>query len=131
MLRIVEEALTFDDVLLLPAYSKVLPRDVGLETRLTRDIRLNMPLLGAAMDTVTESRMAITLAQEGGIGIIHKNMSVEEQAAEVRNVKKFEAGVISDPITVPPKTTIRELLQLTRAQKISVSISPGQPWAWR
>jgi IMP dehydrogenase len=119
MLRIVEEALTFDDVLLLPAYSKVLPRDVGLETRLTREIHLNMPLLGAAMDTVTESRMAITLAQEGGIGIIHKNMSAEQQAAEVRNVKKFEAGVIRDPITVSPDTTIRELLLLTRTHDIS------------
>ena len=119
MLRIVEEALTFDDVLLLPAYSKVLPREVGLETRLTRDILLNMPLLGAAMDTVTESRMAITLAQEGGIGIIHKNMSPEQQAAEVRHVKKFEAGVIRDPITVGPETTIRELLLVTRAHNIS------------
>ncbi len=119
MLRIVQEALTFDDVLLLPAHSTVLPRDVDLRTRLTRDIQLNIPLLSAAMDTVTESRMAIALAQEGGIGIIHKSFSAEQQAREVRNVKKFEAGVIRDPFTVGPDTSIRELRQLTTAHGIS------------
>ena len=119
MLRIAEEALTFDDVLLLPAHSTVLPRDVNLATRVTRTIRLNIPLVSAAMDTVTEARLAIALAQEGGIGIIHKNMSAEQQAAEVRRVKKFESGVIKDPFTVTPDTSIREVLALTRAQHIS------------
>ena len=119
MLRIAEEALTFDDVLLLPAHSTVLPRDVNLATRITRTIHLNIPLVSAAMDTVTEARLAIALAQEGGIGIIHKNMSAEQQAAEVRRVKKFESGVIKDPFTVTPDTSIREVLALTRAQHIS------------
>lgn len=119
MLRIVQEALTFDDVLLLPAHSEVLPKDVNLATRLTRDITLNMPLVSAAMDTVTESRLAIAMAQEGGIGIIHKNMTAEQQAAQVRRVKKFESGVISDPITVRPDATIREVLELTRGHGIS------------
>ncbi len=119
-MRIVqEEALTFDDVLLLPAHSSVLPRDVSLQSQLTREIRLQIPLLSAAMDTVTESRLAITLAQEGGIGIIHKNLSVERQAAEVRTVKKFESGVIKDPITVAPDTSIRDVIALTRANNIS------------
>ena len=118
-MRIVQEALTFDDVLLLPAHSTVLPRDVSLETRLTREITLKIPLLSAAMDTVTESRLAITLAQEGGIGIIHKNLTPEEQAAEVQRVKKFESGVIKDPITVAPTATIREVTELTRANNIS------------
>lgn len=118
-MRIVEEALTFDDVLLLPAYSRVLPREVNLETRLTRNIKLNIPLLSAAMDTVTESRTAIAIAQEGGIGIIHKNMSPEDQARHVRLVKKFEAGVIRDPITVGPMTSIREVLDLTYNNNIS------------
>jgi len=118
-MQIVQEALTFDDVLLLPAHSTVLPRDVSLETRLTREISMKIPLLSAAMDTVTESRLAIALAQEGGIGIIHKNLSVEQQAAEVHQVKKFESGVIKDPITVPPTATIREVIQLTRANNIS------------
>ncbi|MFO1352847.1 MAG: IMP dehydrogenase [Gammaproteobacteria bacterium] len=118
-MRIVQEALTFDDVLLLPAYSEVLPRDVILKTRLTRKIGLNIPLLSAAMDTVTESAMAIALAQEGGVGIIHKNMSPEQQAREVRRVKKYESGVIHDPITVTPDTSIREVLKLTRAHGIS------------
>ena len=99
-LRILEEALTFDDVLLVPAYSEILPREVDLGTRLTRDIRLNLPLVSAAMDTVTEARLAITMAQEGGIGIIHKSMTIAGQAAEVARVKKFESGVIRDPITV-------------------------------
>ncbi|WP_110018043.1 IMP dehydrogenase [Plasticicumulans acidivorans] len=118
-MRIVQEALTFDDVLLLPAHSEVLPKDVNLATRLTRDITLNMPLVSAAMDTVTESRLAIAMAQEGGIGIIHKNMTAEQQAAQVRRVKKFESGVISDPITVRPDATIREVLELTRGHGIS------------
>jgi len=118
-MRIIEEALTFDDVLLLPAHSTVLPKEVSLATRLTRDITLNMPLVSAAMDTVTEARLAIAMAQEGGMGIIHKNLTVEQQAAEVHQVKKFESGVIKDPITVSPSTTIGELLDLTRKNKIS------------
>jgi IMP dehydrogenase len=118
-MRIVQEALTFDDVLLLPAHSRVLPRDVRLNTQLTRSISLKIPLLSAAMDTVTEANAAICLAQEGGIGVIHKNMSAERQAAEVRKVKKFESGVIGEPITVGPETTIREVLDLTRAHRIS------------
>jgi IMP dehydrogenase len=118
-MRIAHEALTFDDVLLLPDYSEVLPREVSLHTRLTRDIELKIPLLSAAMDTVTEARLAITLAEEGGIGIIHKNMSVAAQADEVRKVKKFESGVIRDPITVTPDTSIGEVLALTRRRNIS------------
>lgn len=118
-MRIVQEALTFDDVLLLPDYSAVLPKDVSLRTHLTRAITLNIPLLSAAMDTVTESRLAIALAQEGGIGIIHKNMPVEKQAQAVRRVKKYESGVITDPIVTAPTTTIREVLALTRAHHIS------------
>ena len=118
-MRILEEALTFDDVSLVPAYSSVLPKDVSLTTRFTREIELRIPLVSAAMDTVTDWRLAITMAQEGGIGVIHKNMSPEEQARQVRQVKKFEAGVIKDPITVGPYTTIREVLDLTRARNIS------------
>lgn len=118
-MRIVQEALTFDDVLLLPAYSTVLPKQVNLSTQLTRNIRLNIPLVSAAMDSVTEARLAIALAQEGGIGIIHKNMTIDEQARQVREVKKFESGVINDPITVSPDTTIGSLLKLTRAYGIS------------
>src|SRR5512142_1553134 len=118
-MRILTEALTFDDVSLVPAYSNVLPRDVDLSTRLTPQIRLNIPVLSAAMDTVTEARLAITMAQCGGIGIIHKNMPIAQQAAEVRTVKKFEAGVIRDPITVTPNTSIREVMQITRAANIS------------
>ncbi|MGH8289787.1 MAG: IMP dehydrogenase [Steroidobacteraceae bacterium] len=118
-MRILEEALTFDDVLLVPAYSEVLPREVDLGTRVTRRIGLNLPLLSAAMDTVTEARLAITIAQEGGIGIVHKSMSVEAQAREVGRVKKFESGIIKDPITVSPNTTIREVLDLTRSRGIS------------
>jgi len=118
-MRILEEALTFDDVLLVPAYSEVLPRDVSLASRLTREIRVNLPVVSAAMDTVTEARLAITIAQEGGIGIIHKNMSIDEQARQVDRVKKFESGVISDPITVNPDMTIRQVLELTRAKNIS------------
>jgi IMP dehydrogenase len=118
-MRILTDALTFDDVLLVPAHSAVLPRDVDLSTRLTRRIRLNLPIISAAMDTVTEARLAITMAQCGGMGIIHKNMTIERQAAEVRLVKKFEAGVIRDPITVEPLTSIREVMQLTRRHNIS------------
>lgn len=117
--RIDLEALTFDDVLLQPAYSEVLPRQVDLRTPLTSRITLNIPLLSAAMDTVTESKLAIALAQEGGIGIVHKNMTAERQAAEVRAVKKFEAGVIVDPVTVNPNMTIGEVLALTRAHRFS------------
>lgn len=119
MLTIVQEALTFDDVLLVPAYSTVLPKDVSLQSRLTRGIQLNVPLVSAAMDTVTESRMAIAMAQNGGIGILHKNMDITAQAAEVRRVKKFEAGMVKDPITVTPETTVRELIAITRANNIS------------
>ena len=118
-MRIVQEALTFDDVLLLPAYSAVLPKDVSLKTQLTRGIALNIPLLSAAMDTVTESSLAIAMAQEGGIGIIHKNQPVERHAVEVRRVKKFESGVIHDPIVIHPRATIREVVELTRAHHIS------------
>ena len=118
-MRIAEQALTFDDVLLLPAHSSVLPRDVSLKTRLTREISLNIPLLSAAMDTVTEARLAIALAQEGGMGIVHKNMTVNQQSDHVRTVKKFESGVIKNPITVTPDTSIREVLDLTRAHNIS------------
>jgi IMP dehydrogenase len=118
-MRIAQEALTFDDVLLLPAYSNVLPRDVNLTTKLTRDITINIPLLSAAMDTVTESRLAIAMAQEGGLGILHKNMTIEQQANEVRKVKKFESGVVRDPITVSPNTTIGEVVELTRSHNIS------------
>lgn len=109
-----EIALTFDDVLLLPGESSVLPKDVDLKTQLTRDISLNIPLLSAAMDTVTEAPLAIALAQEGGLGIIHKNMSIEEQAAHVRKVKKFESGVVKDPIAISPQTTVRELMELSK-----------------
>jgi IMP dehydrogenase len=118
-MRILAEALTYDDVYLVPAHSQVLPRDVDTSTRLTRSLRLNIPIVSAAMDTVTEARLAITMAQNGGIGIIHKNMTAEQQAAEVRLVKKFEAGVIRSPITVGPHTSIREVLKLTRAHNIS------------
>ena len=119
MLRIVNEALTFDDVLLLPAYSKVLPSEVELTTQLTRDIVLNIPLMSAAMDTVTESRLAIALAQEGGIGIVHKNMTLEDQAREVRAVKKFESGIIRDPVTIGPGATVGDLRTLTSERQIS------------
>ncbi|MGN6112281.1 MAG: IMP dehydrogenase [Luteimonas sp.] len=119
MLRIQAEALTYDDVSLVPAHSTVLPRDVSLATRFTRGLRLNLPLVSSAMDTVTEARLAIAMAQLGGIGILHKNMSVERQAAEVARVKTFEAGVIKEPFTVGPETTIGEVLKLTRARNIS------------
>lgn len=118
-MQIIQEALTFDDVLLVPAHSTVLPREVEIKTQLTRTIALNIPLVSAAMDTVTEARLAIAMAQEGGIGIIHKNMTVEQQAREVRSVKKYESGVIKDPITVSPDTSIRDVIKLTRAKNIS------------
>src|SRR5499427_3799300 len=118
-MRVVQKALTFDDVLLLPAQSSVVPRDVNLQTRLTRSITLNIPLLSAAMDTVTEARLAIAIAQEGGLGIVHKNMPPKAQAAEVAKVKRFESGVVKDPITIPPTMSVREVLALTRQHKIS------------
>jgi IMP dehydrogenase len=118
-MRIDQEALTFDDVLLKPAYSNVLPKSVDLKTRVTRDLTLNIPLMSAAMDTVTEARLAIALAQEGGMGIIHKSMSPADQAAQVAMVKKFESGIVHEPITVTPDKTIREVLELTRANNIS------------
>ena len=119
MLRIAEEALTFDDVLLMPGYSDVLPKHVDLKTRLTRRITLNIPLISAAMDTVTEAELAIAMAQEGGVGIMHKSMTAEKQAAAVRKVKKFESGVVKDPITVTPSHTVRELVDITMANSIS------------
>jgi len=119
MLRIAQEALTFDDVLLNPGYSSVVPTDVSLRTHLTRGIELNIPLVSAAMDTVTEFRLAIAMAQEGGIGIIHKSMSIAEQAEQVRKVKKFESGVVKDPITIQQSATIAELIELTGAHGIS------------
>ena len=118
-MRMLQKALTFDDVLLVPAHSAILPRDVSLSTRLTRKIQLNLPLLSAAMDTVTEARLAIALAQEGGIGIVHKNLNPKMQAAEVAKVKRFESGVLKDPITIPPTMTVREVLALTRSYRIS------------
>ena len=118
-MRILQKALTFDDVLLVPAHSQILPRDVSLATRLTRNITLNLPLLSAAMDTVTEGRLAIALAQEGGIGIIHKNLSPRAQAAEVAKVKRFESGILRDPITIPPTMTVRDVLEITRQHRIS------------
>ncbi|MEI7993520.1 MAG: IMP dehydrogenase [Methylococcaceae bacterium] len=118
-MEIIQEALTFDDVLLVPAHSTVLPRDVEMGTQLTRGITLNIPLVAAAMDTVTEARLAIAIAQEGGIGIIHKNMTIDQQAREVRHVKKYESGVIKDPITVSPDVSIRDVIKLTHARNIS------------
>ena len=119
MVRIAHEALTFDDVLLLPDYSEHIGRDVSLCTRLTNSIQLNIPMLSSAMDTVTESRLAIALAQSGGLGVVHKNMSVEEQAKEVRAVKKFESGVVKDPITIDSSATISDLLQIKLQHNIS------------
>lgn len=125
-MRLAQEALTFDDVLLVPAYSNVLPKDVDVRTRLTREIKLSIPLVSAAMDTVTESRLAIAMALEGGIGIVHKNMTPEQQAREVLSVKKYESGVIREPITVSPDTSIYEVLELTRAHRISgVPVTDG------
>ncbi|HEX5394474.1 MAG TPA: IMP dehydrogenase [Rhodocyclaceae bacterium] len=118
-MRLIQKALTFDDVLLVPAHSSVLPREVSLATQLTKKIRLNMPLVSAAMDTVTEARLAIALAQEGGIGIVHKNLTPKAQAAEVAKVKRFESGVLKDPITVAPTMSVRDVIALTRAHRIS------------
>ncbi len=118
-MRIVQKSLTFDDVLLVPAHSEVLPRDVSLTTQLTRDIRLNLPLVSAAMDTVTEAPLAIALAQEGGIGIVHKNMSARLQAKEVSKVKRYESGIVKDPLTVAPEMLVRDVLALTRQHRIS------------
>lgn len=119
MLRIAQEALTFDDVLLVPGYSEVTAKDVSIKTHITRTIQLNIPLVSAAMDTVTEARLAIAVAQEGGIGIIHKSMSIEEQANEVRAVKRFEAGVVKDPVTIESSASIRQLIELTNKHKFS------------
>jgi IMP dehydrogenase len=118
-MRVIQKALTFDDVLLLPAHSRILPRDASLKTRLTRTLELNIPIVSAAMDTVTEARLAIALAQEGGIGIIHKNFSPQAQAAEVAKVKRFESGVLRDPMTIPPEMPVREAIALQRSHKIS------------
>ena len=118
-MRVIQKALTFDDVLLVPAHSAILPRDVSLRTRLTRNLTLNLPLVSAAMDTVTESRLAIALAQEGGIGIVHKNLKPKAQAAEVSKVKRFESGVLKDPITIVPTMSVRDVLSLTRTHRIS------------
>ena len=118
-MRLAKKALTFDDVLLVPAFSDVLPRDTSLSTRLTRGITLNIPLVSAAMDTVTEARLAIAIAQEGGIGVVHKNFSPTEQAREVARVKRFEAGIVSDPITVTPDMTVRDVIDITRQHRIS------------
>jgi IMP dehydrogenase len=122
IMRVIRKALTFDDVLLVPAHSRVLPREVSLKTRLTRNLQLNLPLVSAAMDTVTESRLAIAIAQEGGIGIVHKNMPPRAQAAAVAKVKRFESGVLRDPMTIPPEMPVREVIQLQRSHKI-----PGFP----
>ena len=118
-MRLLQNALTFDDVLLVPAHSNVLPREVSLATQLTRTIRLNIPVVSAAMDTVTEAPLAIALAQEGGMGIIHKNMTAEMQAIHVSRVKRFESGVVNDPVTIQPHMTVRDVLALTRLHKIS------------
>lgn len=118
-MRLLQKALTFDDVLLVPAYSNILPKDTSLATNLTRNIKLNIPLVSAAMDTVTEARLAIAMAQEGGIGIIHKNLTPKEQAREVAMVKRFESGVVRDPITITPETTIREVIALSQQYGIS------------
>ncbi|HYS14756.1 MAG TPA: IMP dehydrogenase, partial [Burkholderiaceae bacterium] len=118
-MRLTQKALTFDDVLLLPAFSAVLPRDTRLATRLSRNIELNLPLVSAAMDTVTEARLAIALAQEGGIGIVHKNLTPQQQAAEVARVKRYEAGVVRDPITIAPDMKVRDVIELTRQHKFS------------
>src|SRR5512134_2846647 len=118
-MRVIQKALTFDDVLLLPAHSRVLPREVSLKTRLTRKLELNIPLVSAAMDTVTEARLAIAIAQEGGLGIIHKNLPPEQQAAEVAKVKRFESGVLRDPMTVAPEMTVRDVMALQKQHKIS------------
>src|SRR2546423_1522678 len=118
-MRLLGKALTFDDVLLVPAFSQVLPRDTSLATSLSRNIRLNLPLVSAAMDTVTEARLAIAIAQEGGIGIVHKNLTPKQQAAEVARVKRYESGVLRDPITVTPDTPVRQVIELSRQHGVS------------
>jgi len=118
-MRLIQKALTFDDVLLVPAYSAVLPRDTQLSTQLTRDISINIPLVSAAMDTVTEGRLAIVMAQEGGIGIIHKNLTPAEQAREVAKVKRYESGVLRDPITISPDMTVRHVIELSKEHGFS------------
>jgi IMP dehydrogenase len=122
-MRPITKALTFDDVLLVPAHSTILPRDVALRTRITRNITIGIPIVSAAMDTVTEARLAIALAQEGGIGIVHKNLSPKQQAAEVLKVKRYESGVVRDPITVPPEMSVREVKALTNASSVSSPIA--------
>ena len=125
-MRVIQKALTFDDVLLVPAHSRVLPREVSLKTRLTRKLQLNIPLVSAAMDTVTEARLAIAIAQEGGIGIVHKNMSPQAQAAEVAKVKRFESGVLRDPMTIAPEMTVRDVLAAAaRAQDLGLPGGEG------
>ena len=119
MLKVIQEALTFDDVLLVPNHSNILPSDASLKTQLTSKIQLNIPLLSAAMDTVTESELAIAIAQEGGIGIVHKNLSPDEQANEVVKVKKYESGVITDPVVTSPDYSIKDVIELTSRHKIS------------
>src|SRR3954464_481114 len=118
-MRILEEALTFDDVLLVPAYSEILPREVDLSTQVTRKIQLNLPLVSAAMDTVTEARLAIAIAQEGGIGIVHKNLTAQQQAAEVARVKRYESGVLRDPVVITPTHTVRQVMALSEQLGIS------------
>src|SRR3954467_11781086 len=118
-MRVIQKALTFDDVLLLPAHSRILPRAASLKSRLTRKLELNIPLVSAAVDTVTEARLAIAIAQEGGIGIVHKNLGIREQPAEVPKVKRFESVVLRVPMTVPPEMTVRQVMELQRPHRIS------------
>ena len=118
-MRLLGKALTFDDVLLVPAYSQVLPKDTSLATQFTRNIRLNLPLVSAAMDTVTEARLAIAIAQEGGIGIVHKNLTAQEQAAHVAKVKRYESGLLRDPVVISPQTTVRQVIQLSEELGVS------------
>src|SRR5215210_1234089 len=118
-MRVIQKALTFDDVLLLPAHSRVLPREVSLKTRLTRKLELNLPLVSAAMDTVTEARLAIAIAQEGGIGIVHKNLTAKQQAAEVARVKRYESGVLRDPVIITPDHTVRQVIDMQEQLGIS------------
>ena len=118
-MRLLGKALTFDDILLVPAYSEVLPKDTSLRTQFTRNIHLNLPLVSAAMDTVTEARLAIAMAQEGGIGIIHKNMTAQEQAAHVSKVKRHESGILRDPVVITPTTTVLEVKQLSEELGVS------------
>src|SRR6204780_3308983 len=118
-MRILEEALTFDDVLLVPAYSEILPREVSLSSQLTREIRVNLPVVSAAMDTVTEARLAIAIAQEGGIGVIHKNLTAMQQAAEVARVKRYESGLLRDPVTIAPGARVRDVVELSKLHGVS------------